>query len=70
MPTEVQTPQRKTQIEVGHPRAHLDVHPTHRGERSTAGALHPLKLDLEEPPEEVLVGFHPKEGLTNDHEAC
>ena len=48
---------------------HLDVHPTHEGKRSTTRAMHPSTLDLKKPPEEVLVGFYPKEGLVDDHKA-
>lgn len=49
--------------------AHLDIHPTHGGEHAAIRALHFLALDLKELPKQVLVGFNPKEGLADNHEA-
>jgi hypothetical protein len=52
------------------PIVHLDIHPAHRGKHAAIGAVRLTTLDFKEPLEQVLVGFYPKEGLTNYDKTC
>ena len=42
---------------------HLNIHPTHGGKHVAIGAMRLVGLDLKDPPEQILVGLDPQEGL-------
>ena len=69
MPARVQTPQRQAWITAGCSVVHLNIHPTHGGKHVAIGAMRLVGLDLKDPPEQILVGLDPQEGLIDYHEA-